>query len=295
MGDYTLNPADKHTDITLSNGNKTALNASGPSNYRSVRGIEFIAPLEQKRYWEVLANQAVTNGNMAIGIANSAFNTADRAGENINSLAIGSFGIIRFNAVTIFSLAAFASGTIMQFAYESPKLWIGVNGTWVNSGDPAAGTGAVKDDLAGLWKIVFSLADTGSGEAEGAATLIDASADWIYTAPDGFSSIQGDVTAPASLVLPGSGALFGPNGQPLSNQSNIRGVVRNSEHLDESADEWKGKFNTDSNGVPTGFTPSLELAGVTGDKKLFLWSQHSGVPFQQGQNQSMGPITITVP
>lgn len=45
--------------------------------------------------------------------------------------------------VTTTGTSGFATGDILMFAYNatSGRLWLGKNGTWFNSGDPAAGTG----------------------------------------------------------------------------------------------------------------------------------------------------------
>lgn len=39
------------------------------------------------------------------------------------------------------SYTSWANDDILMFAYKDGKIWIGKNGTWMNSGDPAAGTG----------------------------------------------------------------------------------------------------------------------------------------------------------
>ena len=48
------------------------------------------------------------------------------------------------------SSASFTSYTvndIIQIAYKNGSIWFGKNGTWMNSGDPSAGTGAVATDV----------------------------------------------------------------------------------------------------------------------------------------------------
>lgn len=55
-----------------------------------------------------------------------------------------------------------ASPTFMlAIDYDAKKIWLGVNGTWANSGDPAAGTGALRSDWTGTPSLTPSILPSG--------------------------------------------------------------------------------------------------------------------------------------
>jgi len=51
------------------------------------------------------------------------------------------YGSTATNGSGTVSQTSYTNGDILMFAYKEGKIWIGKNGTWMNSGDPAAGTG----------------------------------------------------------------------------------------------------------------------------------------------------------
>jgi hypothetical protein len=51
------------------------------------------------------------------------------------------FGSTATNSTGTVAQTSYTTGDILMFAYKEGKIWIGKNGTWMNSGDPAAGTG----------------------------------------------------------------------------------------------------------------------------------------------------------
>ena len=76
---------------------------------------------------------------------------------------------------------------------DNGKIWWGVNGTWFNSGDPAAGTGAQYTGISGTYHLAFSASDyEGMG-----GTMNFGQAAFAYTAPSGFGAWLGD---PAGLA-----------------------------------------------------------------------------------------------
>lgn len=74
----TWNPADKGTDLTLSNGNLSATNATG--NWRSVRST--ISVSSGKWYWEYTITAAP--GATVQGIANGTFSVEGLVGSDAN-------------------------------------------------------------------------------------------------------------------------------------------------------------------------------------------------------------------
>jgi len=51
------------------------------------------------------------------------------------------FGSTATNGTGTVAQTSYTTNDILMFAYKEGKIWIGKNGTWMNAGDPAAGTG----------------------------------------------------------------------------------------------------------------------------------------------------------
>jgi hypothetical protein len=82
-----------------------------------------------------------------------------------------------------------APGDVVMVAINltSLKAWIGRNGTWVNSGDPVAGTGQVMAITAGTWYLGASAYQPGTTE-ELTATLRTQASQFTQSIPNGFSA-----------------------------------------------------------------------------------------------------------
>jgi len=113
-----------------------------------------------------------------------------------------------------------SAGDIISVAYDSSsgKVWFAVNGTWYNSGDPAAGTNASftiasshKDKLvpaiggynSGVWKVNFGQdssfagAKTAQGNQDG-----NNKGDFYYTPPTGYLALCSDNLSDPSIADP---------------------------------------------------------------------------------------------
>ncbi|MAL46662.1 hypothetical protein [Hyphomonas sp.] len=136
---------------TLSNGNLTYTLSNYSYNTRSTLGFT-----KGKWYWE----QKQSDNSTRIGLVTSQF-TNDLDTDNVNAYYgnSGGGGVYLMNSasgtswqitnndtsrsVTTYSSAIGASaGDILMGAVDADagKLWFGVNGTWMNSGNPAGGT-----------------------------------------------------------------------------------------------------------------------------------------------------------
>jgi hypothetical protein len=88
-------------------------------------------------------------------------------GGGVASAAYSSTGIVRL---------------MVAYDLDAGKIWFGVDGTWVNSGNPVAGTSPIYSNLSG-YRCYPGLEIFTSGSAQ----FHIASGDWLY-APSGFSA-----------------------------------------------------------------------------------------------------------
>ena len=154
----TWNPLDSTDpgDLTYSEGNTKVVNATGVC-----RGT--LAAQSGKWYWEIKQITAVDASNpIQYGIADtedsppthSSLNNALIAySDNNNEKSIKKFdgGSASTVTNTMGSFNNIAQNDIIMFAFDADtaKLWVGRNGTWLNSGDPAAGSNEVASTNAG--------------------------------------------------------------------------------------------------------------------------------------------------
>ena len=154
----TWNPLDSTdpSDLTYSEGNTKVVNATGVC-----RGT--LAAKSGKWYWEIKQITAVDASNpIQYGIADtedsppthSSLNNALIAySDNGTNKAIKKFVAGTESTVTntMGSFNNIAQNDIIMFAFDADtaKLWVGRNGTWLNSGDPAAGSNEVASTTAG--------------------------------------------------------------------------------------------------------------------------------------------------
>ena len=152
-GNYaTLNPLDKHSDFTTSNGNLDV--ATTGSNWRSIRGT--IGITSGKYYWEfTTGHQRAT-----VGIATSASSVLDDyIGNNSNGWSYLYDGN-KYHAGGITSYGnSYGNGDTIGVAFDADagNIYFYKNGTIQNSGNPAY-TGLTS----GPYFPAFSFRDSGS-------------------------------------------------------------------------------------------------------------------------------------
>ena len=130
---------------TFSEGNLKVAQSGGGSHDTATIAIE--TGHTQGYYWEVIVSSMDT-ARTYIGIV------ADDPDSNASLIASYGFtkkyilnrdgtfwGNNNSNASGTSSYTAYAQGDIVMVAYKNGRIWFGVNGTWMNSGDPANGTG----------------------------------------------------------------------------------------------------------------------------------------------------------
>jgi len=152
------NPLDNTDpdDLTFTEGNLRVVNATGVC-----RGT--LAAQSGKWYWEIKQITSVDASNpIQYGIADtedsppthSSLNNALIAySDNALNLAIKKFdgGTESTETSTMTGFTSISANDIIMFAFDADtaKLWVGRNGTWLNSGDPAAGSNEVASTTAG--------------------------------------------------------------------------------------------------------------------------------------------------
>ena len=131
----TLNPLDSNTGINFSQGNLVVNTSAGFDLAKSTFYLT-----SGKWYWEVTCDDT---GNGFIGVSDQDDVLNNRGGGNATSCTIrATNGDKRISGSTSSYGSAIADGDVMMFAVDkdSNKFWAGKNGTWFNSGDPAAGS-----------------------------------------------------------------------------------------------------------------------------------------------------------
>jgi len=157
VGNYaTLNP--------LAGGAPTNGNLHQPNN--SAINYATIGVSSGKWYFETTINTQ-TAGGIKIGVA-QAFNTGEIGGSSTGWAILGQSNTdggkgVHAGALTS-SYTTYAQGDIVNCAFDmdSGKIYWGKNGTWLNSGNPATGAGAIYSNVSGT---VFPAATANQGGA----------------------------------------------------------------------------------------------------------------------------------
>lgn len=184
-GATTWSATDKTAGWSLSAGDLTASEATG--SVETIRATDGAA--SGKTYWEVVVNVS-SSGSIAVGVRES--------GDSITEdLALGVTASIRGNS-QLFTSGGFSADGLSGFAYAGPAvlmfaadhvngyLYVGLDGSWRSGGDPAAGSGGRLVMPAGTHMPYLRSDNDGTNNS---ATLIADPADWIYSAPAGYSAL----------------------------------------------------------------------------------------------------------
>ena len=143
------NSADKSSLLTLSNGNLTATHDSSDS-WASLRSV--VGKSSGKWYWEYTMTSSLANEYAVVGVANSSQALNNHAGSSTNSWGYYQETGQKFYNDSGSSYGnSFTTGDKIGVALnmDTGKIWFSKNGTWQNSGDPAAGTGEAFSGLSG--------------------------------------------------------------------------------------------------------------------------------------------------
>jgi hypothetical protein len=173
--------AEKSSGVTFSEGN-LRMNLGSYDRAARTHGL----PIIGKYYWEVESDLTGTGSSYGIhDITLPVGNPALASPNHTNHIRLGSTGNIAKDTTTVFTGGtAPSNGAIIMFAadFDAKLLWVGVNGTWFNSGDPAAGTGYVTTLHNGVRYGINCL----SSSADTTAILNTGQRTFSHTAPSGF-------------------------------------------------------------------------------------------------------------
>lgn len=183
------NAADKTSGWSLSNGGLTI--AETTNTYEGIRSVA--GKTSGKWYWELLINSPNdgngTDAYPGIRRSDTAIGTTPGSGND---------ALLRTANGTLFASGgptagtggvSYPRGSLMMIALDldSGKLWFGKNGTWNNSGDPAAGTNATFTTIpAGTW---HAYCGTDNNAPKNIVTANFGSLPFTYTPPSGFSAL----------------------------------------------------------------------------------------------------------
>jgi len=146
---WQLDSTRKPAGYTLSDGNQTAVNTSGGSDYRRwVPSAKGITGWDGKRYWEVLcAPGGAAQFDGYLGVASAEQREEFNSGNS--PITLGSIGwrgngtLWSSNNATaaqvLTGLAPYGAGDVLMFVLDpaAASLWIGKNGVWRD--DPVSG------------------------------------------------------------------------------------------------------------------------------------------------------------
>jgi hypothetical protein len=142
-GNYaTLNPLDKGSSITFSNGNLALTSTASWNTARATIGLT-----SGKWYFEyTLSGPSYTE----VGIGRSTVSLTTYADGSSNAWVYYSNNGNTYNGGSGTATGAtYTTGDVIGVAFDldSGKIWWAKNGTWLNSGNPGAGTNAVYTNL----------------------------------------------------------------------------------------------------------------------------------------------------
>lgn len=151
----TFNPSDKGANISLSLGDLKA--TGGIAAWQAVRSTVSVS--SGKWYWEYTITSAPTDSRLH-GIALSTATLSGFLGSDANGWGYyGPTGVKYNNGASTAYGASYVTGDIIGVALDmdNGRVFFSKNGTWQNSGDPAAGTGFAFNGLTGSMFAAVSL------------------------------------------------------------------------------------------------------------------------------------------
>ena len=148
-----LDPSNKSSNVTIKCGNQFA-QCNSTDVQKSVFCDTFVS--SGKWYFEYEVGQfngvdSHNNANIGVGVAKNSFGTTGNATSSADSWIHVYSGTVYNNSSTA-SIGAFTTRGgygMCAFDMDNSKIWFGMDGTWYNSGDPAAGSNATYSNLSG--------------------------------------------------------------------------------------------------------------------------------------------------
>jgi hypothetical protein len=205
----TLNPLDANGG-TISNGNLEYSGIFGTGVAQNGHGTRSTlkVPSTGKWYVEALNTTISGSGNScmlgftsstqsptvtAFGSTLTPFIGVDASVFN-NNIRFNSAGVSASVSTSTVLFATYASGDIVNLAidFSAGKIWVGKNGTWYNSGNPAAGTNETSTFTAGTADWAFwgeYIASSDNGNRSGVIANFGQRT-FAYTPPSGYLALS---------------------------------------------------------------------------------------------------------
>lgn len=148
----TWNPSDKSANITLSSGNLVATKtAGGEANNASLRATQGRDAADAGGfYFEVVVTTATTSPFIVVGVANSSQVLTSYIGNSTNGWSYYEQTGDKYTGGSGSAYgSSYTTGDVIGVLLKNGKLYFRKNGTWQNSADPDAETGAAFTGLTG--------------------------------------------------------------------------------------------------------------------------------------------------
>ena len=186
----TLNPLvglGYSTDVAAiySGGNLEVSGSSASLNTRLVNGT---LPASGLLYFEDTFGGRSAAGRWFVGLRNADEYALNFPGVDSNSIVYTDNGYILYNNTFVVSgLTTPTVNDVVQVAYntDTGELWIGLNGTWLNSGDPETGTNPIYTQTLGV-RVLPSVKATLTADVH---TLNFGATGFTYTPPTDFLAL----------------------------------------------------------------------------------------------------------
>ena len=312
----TWNSVHRHRISTylgsFSNGNLKATTGGSTTHFF---GTQAIPPASTNGYYFEITADSIDTARTYIGLVDvsGAFSgTANSGPWEFDNVAV-----IRSNSDYLDgggtdsgAGTSYTNGDTIMVAYKEGSVWFGKNGTWMASGDPAAGTNAIATDLdtSVFWTPYASYNST--------FTANFGAAEFAYTPPTGFKALNTS-NLPAPTVKDGSkyfntviytgaspsdkavtGVGFQPDFTWIKARTQayshalydaVRGATKelHSDTADQEDTDTNGLKSFDSDGFTVG--SDGEVGDPTGTRVSWNWLADNGT-----SSNTDGTITSTV-
>ena len=235
-GNYaTLNPLDKNSNLTLSDGNLTAIPASTADYWLGRATMAF--PTTGKWYWELTLNNTPYLYQAGIYSYNRPLNGSTSSTGNEYQVLWGtSVTYIQYQSNNA-AFAAWAtntnptSGDVLMFAYDAGNatMWVGRNGTWYNTSGTANPATNTDPRFSSIPTGLFAGVNL-PNPASGGVSMNFGQRPFSYTPPTGYvalntqnlptPTISNGATVMAASTYTGTGAT-----QTIANSGNNAGAI----------------------------------------------------------------------
>ena len=182
----TLNPLQKDSNTTLSEGNLKAAGSSSTDYNTNTRGTFSFS--SGKWYYEAVCDSTgVSNGLSMVGWVKTSIRFSDNpTGGSGVGYRPNKGDYVDFTADNTTGKPTTSTGTVIQIAidFDAGKIWFGSGGTYFESGDPSTGLNAARTFTAGteMAPVVRTLSAT--------YTFNFGQRPFSYTVPTGFKTIE---------------------------------------------------------------------------------------------------------